>query len=88
MIIFNPGSKIFCPIYNKLLGFLVRLIFIYYFIVAVPPRWQIEPTDANVAAGQDVMLDCQAIGYPVPSVMWRKSIGEHFAIKKTIKIKK
>lgn len=44
-----------------------------YFLV--PPRWQIEPTDANVSAGQDVVLNCQATGYPTPTVVWKKSIG-------------
>jgi len=43
--------------------------------VAVPPRWTVEPTDANVASGQDVTLHCQADGYPVPSVTWRKAVG-------------
>jgi len=35
----------------------------------------VEPTDANVASGQDVTLHCQADGYPVPSVTWRKAVG-------------
>jgi hypothetical protein len=43
--------------------------------IAVPPRWTVEPTDANVASGQDVTLHCQADGYPVPSVTWRKAVG-------------
>jgi hypothetical protein len=43
--------------------------------VAVPPRWTVEPTDANVASGLDVTLHCQADGYPVPSVTWRKAVG-------------
>jgi hypothetical protein len=48
--------------------------------VAVPPRWTVEPTDANVASGQDVTLHCQADGYPVPSVTWRQAVGtlSHF----------
>lgn len=43
--------------------------------VTVPPRWTVEPADANVASGQDVMLHCQADGYPVPSITWRKAVG-------------
>lgn len=43
--------------------------------VVVPPRWTVEPTDANVASGQDVTLHCQADGYPVPSITWRKAVG-------------
>ncbi|XP_069681625.1 cell adhesion molecule Dscam1 isoform X3 [Periplaneta americana] len=45
--------------------------------VNVPPRWTVEPTDANVASGQDVTLHCQADGYPVPSITWRKAVGTH-----------
>jgi hypothetical protein len=43
--------------------------------VAIPPHWTVEPTDADVASGQDVTLHCQADGYPVPSVTWRKAVG-------------
>lgn len=43
--------------------------------VVVPPHWTVEPTDANIASGQDVTLHCQADGYPVPSVTWRKAVG-------------
>jgi hypothetical protein len=43
--------------------------------VVVPPRWTVEPTDASVASGQDVTLHCQADGYPVPSITWRKAVG-------------
>jgi len=50
----------------------IDLVLLY---VAVPPRWTVEPTDANVASGQDVTLHCQADGYPVPSVTWRKAVG-------------
>jgi len=43
----------------------------------VPPRWVIEPTDTSVASGQDVVLNCQADGYPVPNVTWRKADGNN-----------
>ncbi|XP_046662354.1 Down syndrome cell adhesion molecule-like protein Dscam2 isoform X5 [Homalodisca vitripennis] len=45
--------------------------------VNVPPHWTVEPTDANVASGQDVMLHCQADGYPLPTIHWKKAVGEH-----------
>ncbi|XP_063226995.1 cell adhesion molecule Dscam2 [Bacillus rossius redtenbacheri] len=45
--------------------------------VNVPPRWTLQPADASVAAGQEVMLNCQADGYPVPIIMWRKAVGSH-----------
>ncbi|XP_065344124.1 cell adhesion molecule Dscam1 isoform X3 [Cloeon dipterum] len=43
--------------------------------VNVPPRWVIEPSDASVASGHDVVLHCQADGYPVPNVTWRRADG-------------
>ncbi|XP_059483764.1 cell adhesion molecule Dscam2 [Neocloeon triangulifer] len=43
--------------------------------VNVPPRWVIEPSDSSVASGNDVVLNCQADGYPVPNVTWRKADG-------------
>ncbi|XP_071455064.1 cell adhesion molecule Dscam1, partial [Hetaerina americana] len=49
--------------------------FIVPLTVNVPPRWTVEPADTNVASGQDVILDCQANGYPIPTVNWRKAIG-------------
>ncbi|KAK5637805.1 hypothetical protein RI129_000012, partial [Pyrocoelia pectoralis] len=44
--------------------------------VNVPPRWTVEPADANVASGQEATLHCQAVGYPNPVVTWRKAVGE------------
>ena len=43
--------------------------------VNVPPKWIMEPKDSNVQAGQDVTLDCQAEGYPNPTINWKKAIG-------------
>ncbi|GLH07043.1 Down syndrome cell adhesion molecule-like protein Dscam2 [Gryllus bimaculatus] len=45
--------------------------------VNVPPHWTVEPVDASVASGKDVTLHCQADGYPVPTITWRKAIGSH-----------
>nr|XP_024219520.1 Down syndrome cell adhesion molecule-like protein Dscam2 [Halyomorpha halys] len=41
--------------------------------VNVPPRWTMEPSDTNVVLGFDVMLHCQAEGYPEPTILWRKA---------------
>ena len=54
---------------------ILEIFFLRVCIVTVPPKWHIEPSNANVAAGQDVVIDCQAVGSPDPSIMWRKSIG-------------
>lgn len=43
--------------------------------VNVPPKWIMEPKDTNVQANQDILLNCQADGYPVPTVTWKKAIG-------------
>ena len=43
--------------------------------VNVPPKWLLEPKDASVQAGQDIVLDCQADGYPNPTITWKKAIG-------------
>lgn len=44
--------------------------------LTVPPRWRLEPNDMAVAAGQDVTLQCQADGYPKPSITWKKAVGK------------
>ncbi|XP_049817554.1 Down syndrome cell adhesion molecule-like protein Dscam2 [Aethina tumida] len=44
--------------------------------VNVPPRWTVEPSDSNVAAGQEAILHCQAEGYPKPVIIWKKAVGE------------
>lgn len=43
--------------------------------VNVPPKWITEPKDSNVQAGQDVMLNCQAEGFPLPTTTWKKAVG-------------
>ncbi|XP_046406414.1 Down syndrome cell adhesion molecule-like protein Dscam2 [Ischnura elegans] len=44
-------------------------------LVNVPPRWLREPKDQNVTVGGSVTFECQAEGFPNPSVIWRKVIG-------------
>lgn len=43
--------------------------------VNVPPKWVVEPKDINVQANQDVMLNCQAEGYPIPTITWKKAVA-------------
>nr|CAD7459082.1 unnamed protein product [Timema tahoe] len=43
--------------------------------VKVPPRWIVEPTDANVERNRHVMLHCQAQGVPQPTITWKKATG-------------
>ncbi|CAH1168788.1 unnamed protein product [Phyllotreta striolata] len=44
--------------------------------VNVPPRWTVEPSDTNVAAGQEALIHCQSEGYPKPTITWKKAVGE------------
>ncbi|XP_070509703.1 cell adhesion molecule Dscam1 isoform X3 [Chironomus tepperi] len=43
--------------------------------VNVPPKWITEPKDSNVQAGQDVLLNCEAEGFPLPTITWKKAVG-------------
>ncbi|XP_022216725.2 Down syndrome cell adhesion molecule-like protein Dscam2 isoform X3 [Drosophila obscura] len=43
--------------------------------VKVPPRWIVEPADANVERNRHIMLHCQAQGVPTPSIVWKKATG-------------
>lgn len=40
--------------------------------VNVPPKWILQPKDSNVQAGEDILLHCQADGYPKPIITWSK----------------
>ncbi|KFM78043.1 Down syndrome cell adhesion molecule-like protein Dscam2, partial [Stegodyphus mimosarum] len=42
-------------------------------IVNVPPQWKIPPSDKSVVVGQNVVIDCQADGFPQPRIWWEKS---------------
>ncbi|XP_042865020.1 Down syndrome cell adhesion molecule-like protein Dscam2 [Penaeus japonicus] len=41
--------------------------------VHVPPRWVVEPRDVSVIRGEDALLTCEAMGFPQPSVTWRRT---------------
>lgn len=47
-----------------------------FFLFAVSPVWTIEPTDTSVLFEQSVVLNCQASGFPTPTVSWKKASGE------------
>ncbi|XP_075218306.1 cell adhesion molecule Dscam2-like [Lycorma delicatula] len=44
-------------------------------LVNVPPRWVSEPQDRNVSRGEMVVFHCQADGFPVPTLVWKKVVG-------------
>ncbi|CAL1264756.1 unnamed protein product [Larinioides sclopetarius] len=41
-------------------------------IVNVAPQWTVEPKNASVVLGQRVWIDCAAVGFPAPSILWKK----------------
>ncbi|XP_075732107.1 cell adhesion molecule Dscam1-like [Rhipicephalus microplus] len=53
-------------------------------IVRVPPTWRQEPVDKAAVMGQAVTFDCQADGFPVPVIRWKKEhrteSGREFAV--------
>ncbi|GIY68537.1 down syndrome cell adhesion molecule-like protein Dscam2 [Caerostris darwini] len=45
-----------------------------HLIVNVSPQFTIEPTNSTVVEGDTVRLDCAAVGFPAPSILWKKQI--------------
>ncbi|XP_054723241.1 hemicentin-1-like [Uloborus diversus] len=47
--------------------------------VKEPPKWLKEPKDLQLIAGVNVSLECEASGFPIPAVTWKKSSedGKH-----------
>ncbi|XP_054712913.1 cell adhesion molecule DSCAM-like [Uloborus diversus] len=43
-------------------------------IVNVPPQWTVEPKNTSVVLGQRVWMDCASVGFPSPSILWKKLI--------------
>uniref|UniRef100_T1JAC9 Down syndrome cell adhesion molecule-like protein Dscam2 n=1 Tax=Strigamia maritima TaxID=126957 RepID=T1JAC9_STRMM len=49
-----------------------------HLIVHVPPRWLVEPKDTQVLVGASARMDCQADGYPEPSITWTKALPSDY----------
>ncbi|GIY72145.1 down syndrome cell adhesion molecule-like protein Dscam2 [Caerostris darwini] len=45
-----------------------------HLIVNVSPQFTVEPTNSTVVEGDTVRLDCAAVGFPAPSILWKKLI--------------
>lgn len=43
----------------------------------VPPKWIVEPEDQSVILGNSVVIPCEAIGSPPPTLLWKQAIGIH-----------
>ncbi|KAI1289732.1 Down syndrome cell adhesion molecule-like protein 1 -like protein [Halotydeus destructor] len=41
--------------------------------IHVPPKWVLEPVDFAALEGQIAAINCQAEGYPIPSVRWARA---------------
>ena len=44
----------------------------------VPPKWIIEPRDTSILTGKTAVIDCQADGFPHPTVHWTRKEGNFF----------
>ncbi|XP_076325900.1 cell adhesion molecule Dscam1-like [Tachypleus tridentatus] len=44
-------------------------------VIYAPPRWISEPTETSVISNNDVIINCQAKGFPQPVISWKKSTG-------------
>ncbi|XP_067139876.1 cell adhesion molecule DSCAML1-like [Centruroides vittatus] len=44
-------------------------------LVSVPPTWIRQPYDVSIKAGNKLVLHCEADGYPIPTVKWRRTKG-------------
>lgn len=42
------------------------------------PQWLVKPMDMLVGPRERFNIQCSGIGYPLPSVSWKKQIGESF----------
>ena len=58
------------------------------YIYLVPPKWTVEPRDINVSAGHSIALHCQAEGYPTPSILWKRAMGNNNKNRKEERRKK
>lgn len=45
-------------------------------ILAVPPYWQIEPSDNAVLLNGSLTVSCEARGHPPPAIYWTKYSGK------------
>ncbi|XP_055925124.1 cell adhesion molecule Dscam2-like isoform X2 [Argiope bruennichi] len=43
-------------------------------VVNVPPQWTVEPQNISVVLGNTVWMDCAAVGFPAPNILWKKMI--------------
>ncbi|GBN27907.1 Down syndrome cell adhesion molecule [Araneus ventricosus] len=43
-------------------------------IVNVHPQWTVEPKNISVVLGNTIWMDCAAVGFPAPNILWKKMI--------------
>lgn len=42
----------------------------FVFVVAVPPEIIKEPQNISIDEGDTIILECEALGFPVPQITW------------------
>lgn len=47
-------------------------------LVKVPPQWSYEPKDTAVMLGNQIVIHCEADGYPTPIITWFRGQGKWF----------
>ncbi|XP_022255012.1 Down syndrome cell adhesion molecule-like protein Dscam2 [Limulus polyphemus] len=44
-------------------------------VIYAPPRWISEPTETSAILNNDVIINCQAEGFPQPGITWKRLRG-------------
>lgn len=37
----------------------------------MPPKWSKVPKDKEIIAGESITLECEADGFPAPTIKWK-----------------
>ena len=53
-------------------------------LLAVPPEILQVPEDQTVGEGEDVLLQCQVYGNPLPAVTWYRGERKHLAFIRAV----
>lgn len=51
-------------------------LYLITFLYIVAPRWYLEPMDTAIMLGNTISINCEAEGYPIPTITWFKGQGK------------